>query len=605
MPRIVTLLFTVSLFGLLLSCGTSKKPAEAPQTEQKPVTKTESQPKPQVDTKDKESKIDEDDLIDLMVAEETPNEVAIGPETAPQKARALSRLLKKEANLNSSLMMDSPPPVATSSGYVAPSPSPDISQGAVPHNTEEYEKIDDNPFKTVSNDPLSTFSIDVDAASYSNARRFLNNNQLPYKDAVRIEEFINYFEYDYEEPRDEHPFSVTTELSEAPWNPDHKLVHIGLQGKKIDYENLQPSNLVFLLDVSGSMNDEHKLPLLKSAFKLLLKNLQNHDRVAIVTYAGAAGLVLPSTRASEKETILAALERLQAGGSTAGGAGIKLAYNVAKENFIEEGNNRIILATDGDFNVGVSSTSELVRTIEQKRDEGIFLTICGFGMGNYKDGRMESLSNAGNGNYFYIDNIMEANKVFVKEMRATLFTIAKDVKIQIEFNPTKVQAYRLIGYENRVLANQDFNDDKKDAGELGAGHTVTALYEIIPVGVESEFIKSIDDLKYQETKVSKSAHNDELLTVKLRYKKPREDTSKLITHVLKDKPVKLAKSSDNFRFSAAVAAFGMLLRDSEFKGNASYENILAMAKEAKGDDEEGHRAEFVQLVKKASLLAVK
>ncbi|MCH8955629.1 VWA domain-containing protein [candidate division KSB1 bacterium] len=472
----------------------------------------------------------------------------------------------------------------------------------IPHNTEEYSKINDNVFLSPGTNPLSTFSIDVDAASYANVRRFLNSGQLPYKDAVRIEELVNYFNYDYEDPKGEHPFSVTTEVSQAPWNPDHKLVHIGLQGKKLDYEDMKPSNLVFLVDVSGSMKSPNKLSLLKSAFKLLVKNLDDRDRIAIVAYAGAAGLVLPSTPVKERSTILSALDKLEAGGSTAGGAGIKLAYKVAKENLIEDGNNRVILATDGDFNVGVSSTSELVRTIEEKRNDGIFLTICGFGMGNYKDGRMESISNAGNGNYFYIDNIMEANKVFVKEMRATLFTIAKDVKIQIEFNPAKVQAYRLIGYENRMLKSEDFNDDKKDAGELGAGHTVTALYEIIPVGVKSDFIKSVDELKYQKGEVTNQASSDELMTVKLRYKKPKEDKSRLLSIVIKDKTVKLAESSDNFKFASAVAEFGMLLRDSEFKGQASYENVLSLANSAKGSDSEGYRSEFVQLVKKASFL---
>ncbi len=474
----------------------------------------------------------------------------------------------------------------------------------IPHNTEEYNKIEDNVFLSPRNNPLSTFSIDVDAASYANVRRFLNSGQLPYEDAVRIEEMINYFNYDYEDPNGGHPFSVNTEVSQAPWNPKHKLVHIGLQGKKLDYEDIQPSNLVFLVDVSGSMKSPNKLALLKSAFKLLVKNLNDEDRIAIVAYAGAAGLVLPSTSAKEKSKILAALDKLEAGGSTAGGAGINLAYKVAKENLMENGNNRVILATDGDFNVGVSSTSELVRTIEERRNDGIYLTICGFGMGNYKDGRMESISNAGNGNYFYIDNIMEANKVFVKEMRATLFTIAKDVKIQIEFNPAKVQAYRLVGYENRMLKSEDFNDDKKDAGELGAGHTVTALYEIIPVGIKSEFIKSVDELKYQQGEVTDQAGSDELMTVKLRYKKPKEDSSRLLSRIIKDKDTKLAESSDNFKFSSAVAEFGMLLRDSEFKSQASYENVLKLATEAKGDDAEGYRSEFVQLVKKASLLAM-
>ncbi|MEN7547879.1 VWA domain-containing protein [Rapidithrix thailandica] len=474
-----------------------------------------------------------------------------------------------------------------------------------PSNTEEYDKIKENIFHNPLHKPLSTFSIDVDAASYSNLRRMLNNGQKPHKDVVRIEEMINYFDYEYPNPQGEHPFSITTEMAPAPWNEKHQLVHIGLQGKKLDYDNLQACNLVFLLDVSGSMSDTNKLPLLKSSLKLLVDQLSEKDRVAIVVYAGAAGEVLPSTPASEKEKIFAALDQLQAGGSTAGGDGIELAYKIAKKNLIENGNNRVILATDGDFNVGTSSTAALVDMIEEKRKDGIYLTITGLGMGNYKDGRMEQISNAGNGNYFYIDNFKEAKKVFVTEMRATLFTIAKDVKIQVEFNPNKVQAYRLIGYENRMLKDEDFNDDKKDAGELGAGHTVTALYEIIPVGVESEFLKKVDDLKYQKTEATQVSDSDELLTVKFRYKKPEEDKSRLIVQTLKDKPLSLDKTSDNFRFSAAVAQFGLLLRDSEFKAQASYSNVLQLARGAKGEDKEGYRTEFIQLVQASEMLVVK
>lgn len=471
----------------------------------------------------------------------------------------------------------------------------------IPHNTEEYNVINENIFHSPLTEALSTFSIDVDAASYSNMRRMINNGQLPQKDVVRIEEMINYFTYDYPQPKGEDPFSITTEVSAAPWNTKHRLVHIGLQGKMIDYNNLQASNLVFLIDVSGSMGSQNKLPLLISSMKLLVNQLSEKDRVAIVVYAGAAGLVLPSTPASEKKKIIAALDRLQAGGSTAGGAGIKLAYKVAVENLIEDGNNRVILATDGDFNVGASSSSDMVRLIEEKRDQGVFLTITGFGMGNYKDGRMEQISNAGNGNYFYIDNIKEAKKVFVTEMRATLFTIAKDVKIQVEFNPKQVAAYRLIGYENRMLEAEDFNDDKKDAGELGAGHTVTALYEIIPLGVESDFIKDVDPLKYQRSNV-KEVKSDELLTVKFRYKKPDGDKSKLITKILFDNEGSFDEISDNFNFSAAVASFGMLLRDSEFKGNSNYKSILKMAKYSKGIDPEGYRSEFINLVESCELL---
>jgi len=470
-------------------------------------------------------------------------------------------------------------------------------------NTEEYGRIYENEFKDVSQNPLSTFSIDVDNASYTNVRRFINNNRVPHKDAVRIEEMINYFTYDYPEPKGPHPFTITTEIAACPWNKGHRLIHIGLQGKRLNYEDLRPCNLVFLVDSSGSMSSANKLPLLQKSLKLLLEKLDDRDKVAIVAYAGSAGLVLPSTPASQKEKIINALDQLQAGGSTAGGAGIKLAYQVAKENLITDGNNRVILCTDGDFNVGVSSTGDLVRFIEEKRKDDIYLTICGFGMGNYKDNRMEQISNAGNGNYFYIDNIQEAKKVFVKEMRANLFTIAKDVKIQVEFNPSKVKAYRLVGYENRVLANEDFEDDKKDAGELGAGHTVTALYEIIPSGSDEE-VKKTGALKYQETKIKDTAASSaEIMTVKFRYKPPKEEKSKLIEHLVTDPDISLAETSNNFRFSAAVAGFGMLLRDSKFKGNLTYDAVIELAKASKGKDPEGYRAEFIRLVETCSLLS--
>ncbi len=471
-----------------------------------------------------------------------------------------------------------------------------------PFNTEEYGRIYENQYLLALSNPLSTFSIDVDTASYANIRRFIMNNQLPPKDAVRIEEMINYFDYDYLDADKKHPFSLYTEISACPWNKDHRLIHIGLQGKKINTNDLPPSNLVFLLDVSGSMSSPNKLPLLKSAFKLLVKQLTDKDRISIVVYAGAAGLVLEPTVGNDKEKIIASIERLQARGSTAGGQGIQLAYKVAEENFIEKGNNRVILATDGDFNIGVSSTSELVRMIEEKREKGIFLTTLGFGMGNYKDDRMEQLADKGNGNYYYIDSLLEAKKVFISEMGGTLFTIAKDVKIQVEFNPAKVKAYRLIGYENRMLKKEDFDDDTKDAGELGAGHTVTAMYEIIPYGSEEE-IPGIEKLKYQETKISPEAFKTkELMTIKLRYKQPDEDESRLIVHPLVDKNVDLKKTSDNYKFSAAVVEFGMLLRDSEYKGNSSVENILGLAKESKGKDENGYRAEFIKLVEMYGLM---
>jgi len=470
------------------------------------------------------------------------------------------------------------------------------------HNTEEYDKIVENQFQGVAQTPVSTFSIDVDNASYSNMRRYLENSSLPPAGAIRIEEMINYFDYDYPQPQGEHPFSINTEMSAAPWNANHHLIHIGLQGKDLDYDNLKPSNLVFLIDASGSMSDDNKLPLLKKGLKLLLSQLDDKDKVSIVAYAGAAGLVLPATAASDKSTILNALDGVTSGGSTAGGEGIQLAYKLAKENLIEGGNNRVILATDGDFNVGVSSSSELVTLIEEKRKDDIYLTICGLGMGNYKDGRMEQISNAGNGNYFYIDNIREAEKVFVKEMRANMFTIAKDVKIQIEFNPNTVKAYRLVGYENRMLAKEDFDDDTKDAGELGAGHTVTAIYEVILADSKStQEIHMASDLKYQ--KVVKSDNKSDLMTVKFRYKPPTSDKSTLIEQVLtKGNVPDLAQTSDNFRFSASVAGFGMILRKSDFKGDATYELVSNLAQGSLGSDTEGYRAEFLQLIKTATLL---
>ena len=485
---------------------------------------------------------------------------------------------------------------------IAPTATPGAVDNARPDfNTEAYDYIEENSFLEAMSNPLSTFSIDVDTASYSNARRFLNNSQLPPVDAVRIEEFINYFNYDYPQPDGEHPFAIVTELSTSPWNANHQLVHIGIQGQQVDKEALPDSNLVFLLDVSGSMNDANKLPLLKQGFRLLVDQLTERDRVSIVVYAGAAGLVLPSTSGADQAAILAAIDRLEAGGSTAGGAGIQLAYNQAQENFIPGGNNRIILATDGDFNVGASSDSELVRMIEQKRDAGIFLTILGFGTGNYKDAKMEQLADKGNGNYAYIDTIREAKKVLVSEMAGTLLTIAKDVKIQIEFNPAKVKAYRLVGYENRLLAKEDFVDDTKDAGELGAGHTVTALYEIIPASAD-EKVRPTAELKYQESTLSNQAQGDELLTVKFRYKRPDGNQSIEMVSPLMDSATPLSDTSTNFRFSAAVAEFGLLLRDSTYKGDAGYEQVLELAQGSLGPDVEGYRTEFVNLVETAQLL---
>lgn len=465
-------------------------------------------------------------------------------------------------------------------------------------NTESYDHITENSFHKAKDNPLSTFSIDVDAASYSNVRRFINNGELPPAGAVRIEEMINYFKYQYAQPEDDQPFSITTETADAPWNRKHRLVLIGLQGKKIATEKLPASNLVFLIDVSGSMQSADKIGLVKSSMKMLVDQLRPQDKVAMVVYAGAAGLVLPSTSGNEKTKIKDAIDALEAGGSTAGGAGIRLAYETAKENFVKNGNNRVILCTDGDFNVGESSDDAMERLIEEERKSGVYLTVLGYGMGNYKDSKMQKLADKGNGNHAYIDGIGEAKKVLVNEFGGTMFTIAKDVKLQVEFNPATVQGYRLIGYENRMLANEDFNDDKKDAGEMGSGHSVTALYEIIPVGVKSDFLKKTDSLKYQDNynEFSKATQTDELMTIKFRYKKPAEDSSRLLEIAVKDQQLSINHASNNFRFATSVAEFGMLLRNSEFRSSASFDDVLMLARRSKGNDEEGYRSEFIQLV---------
>ena len=467
-------------------------------------------------------------------------------------------------------------------------------------NRENYEGITENQFLRVTDNPLSTFSIDVDAASYSNIRRMINQHQLPLRDAVRIEEMINYFTYQYPQPKNEDPFSVNTEISPCPWNQQHQLVLIGLQGKKIDVEKLPASNLTFLIDVSGSMWEPNKLPLVKESLKLLVDQLREQDRVAIVVYAGNAGLVLPSTSGYEKETIKSVIDKLEAGGSTAGGAGIQLAYKIAKENFITKGNNRVILCTDGDFNVGTSSDGELEKLIEKERETGVYLTVLGYGTGNYQDAKMQKLADKGNGNHAYIDGINEAKKVMVSEFGGTLFTIAKDVKLQVEFNPAKVKGYRLIGYENRILAKEDFNNDKKDAGDMGSGHTVTALYEVIPVGVVATELDSVDALRYQhpaKKHVAKN-NNNEIMNIKIRYKQPDGETSKLLEVPLLDNQIAFNQTSDNFRFASAVASYGMLLRDSKFKGNADFDFVKATALNAKGKDVEGYRKEFINLVDK-------
>jgi len=512
--------------------------------------------------------------------------IEMPPET--KKEKTMSGIPAREATVSQPALL---------SGFMQ-------DQQMIEYNTEDYSPIDENIFHDPVRNPLSTFSIDVDAASYGNVRRFISSSQLPPKDAVRIEELINYFSYDYPQPSGQDPFSVNTEVGLCPWNENHYLVHIGLQGKIIPTENLPASNLVFLIDVSGSMNAPNKLPLLKSAFNLLVNKLRPQDKVSIVVYAGAAGIVLSPTPGNQKSNIIASLENLQAGGSTAGGQGIMLAYQTARQHFIKRGNNRVILATDGDFNVGISSNVGMEELIEKERESGVFLTVLGFGMGNYKDSKMEILADKGNGNYAYIDNILEAKKIFINEFGGTLFTIAKDVKIQVEFNPAIVQSYRLIGYENRKLRDEDFNDDRKDAGELGSGHTVTALYEVIPAGVENKYLHSIDPLKYQEQKMDHKGHfKDEMMTIKLRYKLPDEDQSKLILAIIKDQPRNFDATTDSFRFSMAVAAYGMLLRDSEFKGSATYDQVLDWARNSKGKDLEGYRSEFIRMVETTRLLS--
>jgi Ca-activated chloride channel family protein len=461
---------------------------------------------------------------------------------------------------------------------------------------EDYGMLVENAFESPKTAPLSTFSIDVDNASYTNVRRFINSGQKVPKDAIRVEEMVNFFKYQYPQPKGEHPFSINTEYSGCPWNSNHKLVRIGLQGKIIPTDNLPASNLVFLIDVSGSMSNMNKLPLVKESLKVLVQQLRDEDKISIVVYAGAAGLVLPPTSGSQKQSIIDALDNLQSGGSTAGGAGILLAYKTAEENFIKEGNNRVILATDGDFNVGASSDRDMQTLIEEKRKSGVFLTCLGYGMGNYKDSKMELLADKGNGNYAYIDNIQEANRFLGKEFKGSMFAIAKDVKIQIEFNPSHVASYRLIGYENRKLNPEDFQNDAIDAGELGSGHTVTALYEIIPTGVKSKFYNEPTHLKYTKVEPTKSQFREELATVKFRYKKPDGDKSIEMVHVIEDQSEKMANASSDLKFSSAVAWFGLKLRDSKLIGNTSMSDIKKLASSGLGYDDQGYRAEFMRLM---------
>jgi Ca-activated chloride channel family protein len=465
---------------------------------------------------------------------------------------------------------------------------------------EAYSHIAENGFHRVADDPLSTFAIDVDTASYATVRRFLDGGQLPPVDAVRIEELINYFRFDYADPSGDHPFAITTDVGPAPWAPAHRLVLVGLKARPMAREAMPPCNLVFLLDVSGSMDAPDKLPMVKTAMRMLTATLTPADRVAIVVYAGASGVALPSTSGADKARIDRAIADLHPGGSTNGAAGIRLAYDIAAQNFIRGGINRVILATDGDFNVGVTSHGGLTRLIEEERKRGVFLTVLGVGTGNLQDSTMEQLANKGNGNYAYLDSLHEARRVLIAEAGTTLVTVAKDVKIQVEFNPARVGAYRLIGYENRLLADRDFNDDTKDAGEMGAGHTVTALYEIVPPGVPMD-LPAVDPLKYQRPAQSiTSGNSDELLTVKVRYKQPDGDTSQLLSMAVADRDGALA---GNLGFAAAVAEFGMLLRRSEHAGQASWVEAAELARRHRGADPDGYRAEFVRLVDLAAALA--
>jgi Ca-activated chloride channel family protein len=599
--RVITSLSFVSALALT-ACGSKGESASYPDTaaNQAPTGMVESR---------RSAPADGDDEVDAMLfegeAEEqaSPEPMALADEEAPRSEKAERKIAGKNRRPGRTHRSKKKSgKMGIAGGGYAHQPSIAAPPPATPEfHTEAYDHIAENDYKAVADDPLSTFSIDVDTASYSNTRRYLNDGSLPPADAVRIEEMINYFSYQYPQPQGDQPFSVTTEVSDCPWNPDARLVHVGLKGKTIATHKLPPRNLVFLLDVSGSMNDPRKLPLLKQSLKMLTGQLDGRDRVSIVVYAGASGVVLEPTSGNAQGEISDALSRLSAGGSTNGGAGIELAYKLAQRNFVKDGINRVILATDGDFNVGTTSRGELERLIEKKRKSGVFLSVLGFGTGNVKDSQMEMLADKGNGNYAYIDSAREANKVLVNEAGSTLVTIAKDVKIQVEFNPKQVASYRLVGYENRKLAHKDFNDDTKDAGEIGAGHTVTALYEVIPASQGAK--TGVDALRYQHDRDATSAANSgELMLVKLRYKRPRGSRSKLISYTVRDTEVPLAKSSENFRFSAAVAEFGMLLRGSKHTKTGSFQQVKGLAKGAVGNDSHGYRQEFLALVNKAARL---
>jgi Ca-activated chloride channel homolog len=518
-------------------------------------------------------------------------------------AGALTGVLGGVYNAREAAAAPPPPPPPSRAALPLPASVAPVDRTFRPSfNTEAYDRITDNPFIRVNQDPLATFSIDVDTASYANIRRFLTQNQLPPKDAVRIEEMINYFTYDYPQPTGPHPILAQMEVSSAPWSPQHRLVRIGIKGKDLDLRRRPSSNLVFLIDVSGSMQPAEKLPLLKSSMKLLVDQLNENDRVSMVVYAGASGMALAPTTGDRKQTILRALDNLEAGGSTNGASGIQLAYNLAVANYIPGGTNRVILATDGDFNVGVTNQGDLIRLIEDKAKSGVFLSVLGFGLGNLKDSTLEKLADSGNGNYAYIDTLNEGRKVLVEQMAGTLVTIAKDVKIQIEFNPAQVNAYRLIGYENRVLRNEDFNNDLKDAGDMGAGHTVTALFEVVPNGVDVP-VPGVDPLKYQTPAgQARPVSTRETLTLKIRYKDPEGSQSRLLEVPLVDSGRTFNSASTDYRFAASVAAFGMILRDSPYKGNLTLTTVIDMAEGSKGLDRNGYRQEFIGLVNRANAL---
>ncbi|WP_228723282.1 vWA domain-containing protein [Desulfosediminicola flagellatus] len=571
-PITSTLILATSL-TLLFSC--SESPRSHKEADQSTMYSSRHQPIPA------------EQEVKLSVSDVAASQLLTGAKVQPQ-APPVSRAFQegKKGKMSAAHQMVAFP---VGEGIAPPIPA---------HNTESYTPLEENVFINANNDPLSTFSIDVDTASYANIRRFINSGSLPPVGAIRIEEMVNYFNYEYPQPED-GPFSLTAELGPAPWNSSHKLVKIGLQAKKIDARELPPSNLVFLIDVSGSMNSANKLPLLKQSMLMLVDELTAKDRVSIVVYAGADRIVLQPTAGDKKEEIRAAIHNLTSGGSTHGSSGIITAYALAEQVLMPQGNNRVILASDGDFNVGTTSRGELRKLITEKRETGVFLTVLGFGMGNYHDDTMEILADSGNGNYGYIDSLLEAKKVLIKERASTLFALAKDVKIQVEFNPAIVGAYRLIGYENRMLADEDFKDDKKDAGEIGLGHAVTALYEIIPAG--SPDIPEVDELKYRKVQ-SVSTDSFEIMTLKLRYKPIGLEISQLQTITVHDSANSLSATSDDFRFASSVAGFGMVLKKSPYIHDLDLNELIDIAKNSKGRDEDGYRAEFIRLLEMAQLI---